>query len=60
MSEQEKIELFARLRAGLKKATLRMLERKAKLGEPVIVADKHGNPVSISAKEALKLLSQNS
>lgn len=54
MSEQEEINLFDRIYNGIVFAQKRMLERKAKLGEPVIVADADGNPVEISAEEALR------
>lgn len=54
MSEQEEINLFDRIYNGIVLAQKRMLERKAKLGEPVIVADTDGNPVEISAEEALR------
>ena len=33
----------------------KMIERKAKLGESVVIADADGNPIEISAEEALKL-----
>lgn len=54
MSEQEKINLYIQLKEGMKRATKQMLERKAKLGEPVVVADSDGMPLVISAEEALR------
>lgn len=33
-----------------------MLERKSKLGESVVIADSNGNPLIISANEALRIL----
>ncbi len=56
MSEQEKIDLITSLRWGMAKATRAMLDRKAKLGEPVIVADADGQPVRISAEDAMRRL----
>jgi len=38
------------------KATRAMLDRKARLGEPVIVADADGQPVRISAEDAMRRL----
>lgn len=55
MSEQEKITLYSRLSEAMMRATLKMLERKAKLGEKVVIADSYGNPIEIEASEALKL-----
>lgn len=52
MSEQEKL-MFKRIRDGIARAQRLMLERKAKLGESVVYADKDGNPYVISASEAL-------
>lgn len=54
MSEQEKIDLYIRLKEGMKRATRQMLERKVKLGEPVVVADSDGMPLVIPAEEALR------
>ena len=55
MSEQESIELYARLRDCIRDAQRRMVERKAKLGEPVIIANRFGLPKQVAAAEALKL-----
>ncbi len=59
MSEQEKIDLITSLRWGMAKATRAMLDRKAKLGEPVIVADADGQPVRISAEDAMRRLDRS-
>ncbi len=56
MSEKDRIDLFNSIKKGLAKATRQMLERKAMLGEDVVIADVTGRPVTVSAKEALKLL----
>ena len=55
MSEKEEIKLFERIRESISNAKKKMIERKAKLGESVVIADADGNPIEISAEEALKL-----
>lgn len=55
MSEQEEIRLFERIRENIANAQRKMMIRKAKLGENVIIADDEGNPFEISAEDALKL-----
>lgn len=55
MSEQEKINLYKHLGEAMKRSTKAMLERKAKLGETVVIADSEGQPLEIPASEALKL-----
>lgn len=55
MSEQEILNLYSRLNDAMKQGTIKMLERKAKLGEMVIIADSKGRPIEISAADALKL-----
>lgn len=59
MSEQEEIKLFERIRESIASAQLKMVERKSKLGETVVIADKNGNPIEIPASEALKLYQGN-
>lgn len=54
MSEQEEIKLFDRIRENIANAQRLMLIRKAKLGETVVIADVDGQPVEISAEEALR------
>lgn len=56
MSEQEEITLFENIRKGVHETQRRLFERKAKLGENVVVADLDGMPMIISAEEALKRL----
>ena len=56
MSENERVNLFISIKEGLAKATRQMLERKAKLGESVVISDSNGKPVTISAEKALELL----
>lgn len=55
MSEQEEINLYDRIRKCILATQRQLLERKAKLGEKVIIADNQGNPVKVSAEEALRL-----
>ena len=54
MSEQEKIILSDKITEGIRKAQKAMFERKAKLGESVVIADTNGQPITISAEEALQ------
>lgn len=54
MSEREEMILFERISKGIKEAQRRMLERKAKLGENIIIADADGQPIEIPASEALQ------
>lgn len=58
MSEQDKIILSDKITEGIHKAQKALFERKAKLGENVIVADINGQPISITAKEALRRLNK--
>ena len=60
MSEQEKINLFARIRENISEAQRKMVERKAKLGENVVIADSNGMPIEIPAADALKLYTNKS
>lgn len=56
MSEQDKIILSDRITEGIRKAQRTLFERKAKLGETVVVADANGQPITITAEEALRRL----
>lgn len=58
MSEQEEIRLFERIRENIQQAQKRLFERKAKLGESVVVADENGQPIIVNAEELLKRSSQ--
>lgn len=53
MSEEDKDPLD-KLTGALQEAQRRLYERKAKLGEPVVIADEEGMPVEISGEEALR------
>lgn len=44
-----------RLSEAMKRSTKAMLERKAKLGETVVIADADGNPIEVSAEDALSI-----
>lgn len=54
MSEQDNVNFSDKLTEGIRKAQKAMFERKAKLGEPVVVADSNGQPITITAEEALR------
>ncbi len=53
MSEQERLDLRAKLSQGLKASFESMLRKKALLDETVIITDGAGNPIEVSAKEVL-------
>ena len=53
MSEQEKIELYKRIRENIRKAQRELFERKALLGESIVIADDNGTPIVIPAKDYL-------
>lgn len=54
MSEKEEMMLFERISEGIKEAQRRLFERKAKLGETIIIADADGQPIEVPAYEALR------
>lgn len=54
MSEQEEIRLYDRIKENIRQTQRALFERKAKLGEPVVIADADGQPLIISAEEALR------
>lgn len=54
MSEQEEIKLFERIRENIQQAQKKLFERKAKLGETVVIADENGKPVTVKAEDLLK------
>lgn len=56
MSEQEEIKLFERIKENIRQTQKTLFERKAKLDEPVVVADNNGQPIVVTAQEALKRL----
>lgn len=56
MSESEEIRLFEKILRNIRKAQRNLFERKAKLGEDVVIADENGNPLIVPAVEALRRL----
>lgn len=54
MSEQEEIKLFESIRENIQQAQKKLFERKAKLGESVVIADENGHPIIVRAEELLK------
>lgn len=59
MSEQETIELYERIRENIRQAQRKLFERKAKLGENIVIADENGQPLVIKAEDYLKQLNDN-
>lgn len=57
MSEQDRIEFSDKITEGIRNAQRKLFERKAKLGENVVVADSDGMPLIITAEEALRRMS---
>lgn len=58
MSEQEVIKLFEHIRENIQQTQRKLYERKAKLGESVIIADSKGQPISVSAEEVLRRINE--
>lgn len=54
MSDQDKINLSDRITEGIRKAQRELFERKAKLGESIVIADDNGQPVIAKAEDYLK------
>lgn len=53
MSEQEKRDLKNIICKGLKKSYENLLRRKAAMGQDMVFADENGQPLIVSAREAL-------
>ena len=53
MTEEEEIKLFERIRGNIRKAQRELFERKAKLGESIVIADEDGQPIIIKAEDYL-------
>lgn len=53
MSEQEKINIRAKLNEGLKKSYDTLLRRKAALGQDMVIAGDNGQPIVVSASDLL-------
>lgn len=54
MSDQDKINLSDKITEGIRKAQQELFERKAKLGESIVIADENGKPIIVKAEEYLK------
>lgn len=54
MSEQEEIKLFERIRENIQQAQRKLFERKAKLGESIVITDEKGQPITVKAEDFLK------
>ena len=54
MSELEEIKLFERIRENIQQTQINLFERKAKLGESIVIADENGQPVTVKAEDFLK------
>ncbi len=52
MSEQEQIAFSEKLNKALKESYYKMIDLKKKLGQTVIIADKNGQPMEVTAEEA--------
>lgn len=55
MSEKEKIDFREKLDKALKESFFKMIDLKKKLGQTVIISDKNGNPIEVSAEEAERI-----
>ena len=55
MSDKEKIEIREKLDKALKESFFKMIDLKKKLGQTVIIADKNGMPIEVSAEEAERI-----
>lgn len=58
MSEQDKINLSDKNMEGIRKAQKAHFERKAKVGESIVIADENGKPIIVKAADFLKHLAQ--
>lgn len=54
MSEQNKINFSDKITVGIREAQRKLFERKAKLGESIVVADENGKPIIVKAEDFLK------
>lgn len=59
MTEPEEIELFERIVENIRQAQRKLFERKAKLGEDIVIADENGQPLVIKAEDYLKQIDGN-
>lgn len=54
MSEQDKVNFSDKITAGIREAQRKLFERKAKLGESIVIADANGKPIIVKAEDYLK------
>lgn len=54
MSDQDKINLSDKITEGIREAQINLFERKAKLGESIVIADENGRPITVKAEDFLK------
>lgn len=54
MSDQDKINLSDKITEGIRNAQRKLFERKAKLGESIVIADENGKPIIVKAEDYLK------
>lgn len=59
MSEKERIIFGNKIISNILKAQRELYQRKAKLGETVVIADAEGRPITVPAEEVLKLLEES-
>ncbi|MDE6522748.1 MAG: hypothetical protein K2L17_08030 [Muribaculaceae bacterium] len=55
MSKEEQLEMREILNKALKDSYHKMIDLKKKLGQTVIIADKNGMPIEVSAEEAERI-----
>lgn len=56
MSEKDRLEQRIILNQALKDSFRKMLDLKKKLGQSIVTSDDNGNPITISAEEAEKIV----
>lgn len=54
MSDQDKINLSDKITEGIRQAQINLFERKAKLGESIVITDENGCPITVKAEDFLK------
>ncbi|MDE6480476.1 MAG: hypothetical protein K2L45_09415 [Muribaculaceae bacterium] len=55
MSKEEQLEMREILNKALQDSYHKMIDLKKKLGQTVIIADKNGMPIEVSAEEAERI-----
>ena len=54
--DEKNKEILEKIKENIRQTQKTLFERKAKLDEPVVVADNNGEPIVVTAQEALKRL----